>query len=368
MRWRSVTPGRRSTALLCPAVSTRRLGAALGVAIMVLATAACGGDDSGSTISDIAGATTATSTALGSDTTVDSDTTPGGETTAPQSTQGADDTSTVSDSTGAPGSDTSVVLDTVDTTPVPDDTEPPAQVSLPGDGPATVGGIDLPAGKVLLGNDQRLAWITDEAVPGAAAVWKALYDVRAQTGLYPVLLYDDGEPAGWELDRFFPNQPNELDNLALTEVYTNAAELYLDTPRTFNGLAPASSGPEDAAAADALVATLADTRILLVESPRGADALSSMGWTGNATYDSTEAIAVAIRSWEDRFGARVVAVGPSSVVMSVARPPATSAESAPLSEELVLIDPDLETPGPPVNVVQLGDALIAQHLWTLWWA
>jgi len=335
---------------------------------MALVLAACGGDDSGSTNSTSSGPTTAASTTLDSGAIPGSDTTAGGDTTAPQGTNVTSETSLSSDTTEAPGSDTSVVLDTVDTTPVPDDTDPPAQASLPADGPATVGGIDLPAGTVLIANEQRLAWITNEPVPGAAAVWKSLYDVRAETGLYPVLLYDDGEPAGWELDRFFPNQPNELDNLVLTDVYTNAAELYLEAPRTFSGLAPASSGPEDVAAADALVASLVDTRILLVEAPRGADALSSMGWTGNATYDSTEAIAVAVRSWEDRYGARVVAVGPNSIVLSVTRPPAASSEAAPLSEELLLVDPDLETPGSPVNVVALGDALIGQPMWTLWWA
>ena len=260
------------------------------------------------------------------------------------------------------------VLPTDDTTPVPEDTDPPPQLGLPADGPATVGGVDLPAGRVLLGSDQRLAWITDETVPGTASVWKTLYDARSATGLYPVVLLDDGLERGWEAEVFFANQPFELDKLVLDEVMQHAADSYLDEPRPYDGLAPGSSGVADEAAADAAASGIPDGRILLVEAPRGGDALSFMGWTGNATYDTAEAIAVVIRSWEDRFGARVVAVGPTTVVLTIANPPATPDEAAALSKELVLIDPDLEQADTaPVTVVALGEALIGQHLWTLWW-
>ena len=108
-------------------------------------------------------------------------------------------------------------------------------------------------------------------------------------------------------------------------------------------------------------------RSLLVETKRGADALSLMGWTGNAIYDTTESLVVVVRTWEERYGARVVAAGPNSLTLAVSKPPATSEEAAAVSTEMVLMDPALEQGGAPIPVVSLGDGLIGLTLWTLWW-
>jgi hypothetical protein len=326
----------------------------LGLALATLVPLACSGDDKGATPtsatagpnSSAAGAPTSTSA------------------TGPGST----DTPGASTSV-APGTTTAdtAVLDTLDTAPLPEDTDPPAQEKLPADGPATVAGIALPAGKVLVSSDTRLAWITDDKVPGTAAIWQKLWAAAPSTGLYPVMVRDDDQQPGWEAQQFFPNQPGEIDKMKLEDVLTNSAQINFTPPREFKGLAPASSGPEDVAAAEALVAALPDAKIALVESRRGADALSFMGWTGNATYDVAEAVAVAVRSWEERYGARVVVVGPNSLTLVITKPPATSAEAAALSQELVLIDPDLEVPGAVIPTVALNDGLLGQHQWTFWW-
>jgi hypothetical protein len=244
----------------------------------------------------------------------------------------------------------------------------PAQPGLPGDGPATVGGVALGSGHVLVADSIRLAWITDHVVHGAARAWLALRAAFPRTGLYPVLLRDDDQNAGWEVNEFFPNQPEALDQSSVTDVLASSAANNFQPPRTFSGLAPATPGTGDPSATDARIAQLADARVALVQAPRGADALSLMGWTGNATYDATEAVAIVVRSWEDRFGAQVVAVGPNSLTLAVTRPPATVDAATALSAELTLIDPDLERGNGPVVAVGLGAGLIGNHLWNLWWS
>ena len=332
----------------------KRVGITLGLALATFVPLACSGDDKGAT--STSGTVAPSNSAAGTSTSTSA--------TPPGST-GATGAST-SSAPGVTSRDTAV-LDTLDTAPLPVDTDPPAQEKLPADGPATVAGIALPAGKVLVNSDTRLAWITDDKVPGTAAIWQKLWAAAPSTGLYPVMVRDDDQQPGWEPQQFFPNQPGEIDKLKLEDVLTNSAQNNFTPPRTFGALAPASSGPEDVAATEALIAGLPDAKIALVQSTRGADALSFMGWTGNATYDVAEAVVVAVRSWEERFGARVVEVGPNSLTLAITKPPAASAEAAALSQELVLIDPDLEVPGGVVPTVALNDGLLGQHLWTFWW-
>jgi hypothetical protein len=285
---------------------------------------------------------------------------------------GPSPTDTATDATGADdtleeATETSIELEIPLDTAIPPDTDPPAQDALPENGPATVGGVDLPAGTQLLTNDQRLAWITDEVVTGAAAVWAELYAAYDETGLYPVLLYDDDQPPLWEQEIFFANQPYEIDKITYDEVLVGAAADYVEPARTAVPVGPASSGAADQAAADAAAAALPDTRILLVEAPSGPDAVSYMGWTGNGTYDTAEALAVALRSWEDRFGARLVAVGPNRVTLTIARPPATADEAAAVSAEIRLLVPDIDSGAAPVDVTALDDELVGVPAWTFWW-
>ena len=250
---------------------------------------------------------------------------------------------------------------------------------LPADGPATVAGIGLPTGRVVSNAGVRLAWISDAAVPDSGAVWRRLDDAAASSGLIPILIGPDDRSDAtpgedWTTTGLVAGDPTALDHLSAVDVLTVSGALHFHPARPFRGLAAAEFVPGDSAATDRLVAALPDARIALVDSPRGADALSSLGWNGNSSYDSTEAVAVVVRSWEDRFGARVVEVGPNSLTLGIDRPPRDAAQAGLLSDELVLVDPDLAGmhPGvaasPPTGMVALGDALIGCHFCTLWWS
>lgn len=323
----------------------KRFGLTLGVALLCMVPAACSSDDGGA--STTSGASTSGAT------------TP--DTTTATTASGSETTVAGTDS----ATNDSVVLES---TPEVPESDPPAQENLPGDGAATVGGVSLPAGRVIITSDQRLTWITDSVVPGTGAVWLQLLAASADTGLYPIIVRNDDQKDGWWNEQLFPNQPAEIPNMKLEDALSEAGEFNFDPPRTFTALAPASSGTADEAAADAAITGLPDGRIALVQSTRGGDALSFMGWTGNATYGPTESMSLAANSWAERYGARVVAVGPNSLTLAIANPPATSAEAAALTAEMVLLDPDLETGGAPIPVVATGDGLLTLRLWTFWWS
>jgi hypothetical protein len=48
-----------------------------------------------------------------------------------------------------------------------------------------------------------------------------------------------------------------------------------------------------------------------------------IGWTGPVNHAKTAPLASVVRSWEDRFGARVVRIGFDTLDLSVAAPPVT---------------------------------------------
>jgi Domain of unknown function (DUF4253) len=62
-------------------------------------------------------------------------------------------------------------------------------------------------------------------------------------------------------------------------------------------------------------------RLGLVAARRPADVLAVVGWTGAMNYHATSApLACVLRSWEDRFGARLVRLGFDTMDLLVERP------------------------------------------------
>jgi hypothetical protein len=73
-----------------------------------------------------------------------------------------------------------------------------------------------------------------------------------------------------------------------------------------------------------------------------------------------------LRSWEDRFGARVVAFHGAWIYVSVARPPRTAAHAAHVALEHVLTGADNVNEGwPPFS--DYAASLIGARLWSFWW-
>lgn len=249
----------------------------------------------------------------------------------------------------------------------------------------------LPAGRLVVpqGGATAMYWLSDRPVQGA--VWAALRAEHHRSGLWPVLLTGlEQEPARpWEAGQVTvdsrPREAAEAERL-LAEWWSEYTEPdeddehdddedenQLDTEpfgRTWPGLGPAlplRADPDTVADAVARSSLDAGQRLGLVRVERSADCVAALGWAGPTNYiDDPGEVAAVLRSWEDRYGVRVVHVGFDTLDLSVAAPPETAEQSLRVAAEHHALCPD--------NVWQEYDTLkeYAERLvgaprWSFWW-
>src|SRR5258708_5252199 len=218
-----------------------------------------------------------------------------------------------------------------------------ASNSLPPDGELRIGPVMLPAGRQIhagYGSGGPVAWATTEPVPDAGRVWAALSAAHPDTGLVPFLLSGlGGDPwRPWDEEEFSdPEDISGLDGLTATAVLQPRWDgLVPDEDedwdeeevraglgpfsRTFPGLAPAEDTPLSAQQLDAVLGSLHPKRIGLAAAGRPADVLPRIGWSPNW---GALAHAAVLRSWEDRFRARLLQVGFDEIRLLAQRPPRT---------------------------------------------
>lgn len=268
---------------------------------------------------------------------------------------------------------------------------------LPGAGPVQLGPVALPAGKLITGNPgpDPVAWVTVDPVPGSGRVWAALSELHPQTGLVPVQLDglsgDTRRP--WDRGEFIESvDPREADGLDAAAVLRFDWRAWVPHPRRddrglmemrapftleWPGLAPAECAPltpaERQHALDVELPRIRrvngaapQARIGLVAAGRPADVLMVIGWGGlvNCGESLLELTAV-LRSWEDRFGARLIDVGYADLRLFVERPPRTLEAAQRLAAEQVglggdCIDGARDIPG-------IAARLVNGPIWTFWW-
>lgn len=138
------------------------------------------------------------------------------------------------------------------------------------------------------------------------------------------------------------------------------------------GLAPVARADDPQAADAAALACVAHHVELaayyfgLVPATRGADALSASGWDGPCNHAHTHEISAVIRSWEDRFGARVVVVGFDTLILSVATPPATVEQARHIAAEHHAFCPDNILRGGQ-DFEEYARSLVGEPRWYFWW-
>jgi hypothetical protein len=110
---------------------------------------------------------------------------------------------------------------------------------------------------------------------------------------------------------------------------------------------------------------LGQPRQALMEGASGSQALAASRWAPSEVGDFT-AHAQVLRSWEERFGARVVAVKPDTLYLSVSAPPATREQAVHVACEHLAFCRDA--------VWQCSDSfddhaegLIGLNWWGFWW-
>ncbi|THA79914.1 DUF4253 domain-containing protein [Streptomyces sp. A0592] len=235
-------------------------------------------------------------------------------------------------------------------------------------------GLDLPPGGVVRRSGRRrwgkepepLVWVSADAV-GVGALAAHRSPQLAAAGLQAVLLQDrPGLERWWQDGECVPERMSDPDDHhvepVLREFWSRVVpdpeereegeEIIAPFGRDWPGLAVAGppDGPDvpdpQAAAcelADELIEQghLPTPRLALVPAGRGADAPTVLGWGGPTNYENdTALISVVLRSWEDRFGARLVALGFDELHLSVALPPPTTARALPVAAEHFAFSPD----------------------------
>ncbi|MET8857815.1 DUF4253 domain-containing protein [Streptomyces sp. NPDC004579] len=271
-------------------------------------------------------------------------------------------------------------------------------------------GLDLPAGRLIdATNDgpwhEPLLWhAEDRAVPGG---WAVLSAART-TGLLPVLLDVGGPqngPEDWELMPDAMSYPGDHDaEEVLAEFWEEYAadapdpdqdypgrakvvEVFGEQPTFDETIAPygpvwpgqAAAPPLDADP-DARAAEIADSlarsgswlkqpRLALVPARRSADIPAAIGWPGPLNHESDVArLCAVLRSWEDRFGIRVVALTFDQLVLSVAAPPSTAAEAVAVAAEHFAFCPDNITQGHHEGLREYAEQEVLNgRVWSFWW-
>jgi hypothetical protein len=258
---------------------------------------------------------------------------------------------------------------------------------LPPDGEATVAGVRLPAGRRLTVAGAPVLWATGE-MTDAAGTWLALADGLAGTSLVPVLLSGlRGEPERpWDNGELWPCEPGAVDSLDPAAVLRDmwqgsapvpeedeaeAAGLLGPYAGAFPGLAAADGPPigaEGRRNAVALLASLtAPRRLGLVAAPRAADVPATVGWDGAVNYYPTPApLSAVLRSWEDRFGARLIHLGFDTMDLLVERPVLTQETAHAVAAEHFAFCPDNIDQGPG-TIRRYAAGLPEAPIWSFWW-
>ncbi|MFF8743010.1 DUF4253 domain-containing protein [Streptomyces californicus] len=273
-------------------------------------------------------------------------------------------------------------------------------------------GLDLPPGSLVDATldgpwHEPLLWYADGAADQGD--WAGLRTAGRRVGLLPVLVTGgqrDQWPEAWDLSPDSASYPGDHDpEEVLAGYWTDYADDELGDaepadgangepgdgasgkPETgsgsaaaWPGLAPvpareAAEDPDTAAAGIvAVVAGDADlwlggTRMALVPARRSADIPAAIGWTGAVNHENDVArLCAVLRSWEDRYDARVVVLGFDTMIVSVGRPPATMEEARALAAEHYAFCPDNIDQSPPYDLDAYAEkAVLDQDAWSFWW-
>lgn len=237
-------------------------------------------------------------------------------------------------------------------------------------------------------------WLSEEPVSDPVGSWTHCQGRREETGLWSLLVsasYGPGRPTAlasvdaldlhdvlerdWHSYRAFqlrqlaaPQEPEDLPEGV--EPWNEDPGAPFDRwPGLAADIPSLANDDPDAAARTAIARLMAapyplpKPHLALVTAARSADIPAVMGWQAEAPLPLLCAL---LRSWEDRFGARVVAFDGAMIHVSVARPPRDADHATHLALEHVLTGADNINDG-TVPYPDYAASLINSPLWSFWW-
>lgn len=223
--------------------------------------------------------------------------------------------------------------------------------SLPLTGKPTVAGVRLPKGH--RAGHGLPEWETDAAPPDAVTLAARLADVFPETGLWPVLWSVPDEPTSY-MDG--GGMVNQIARTNVASLLRGAWDAFGNLNRSrgagpysepFPGMAPSTEHDRKTAnpflILNAQLPQLQSSdggpyRLLLIPCRRPADAITAVGLALSNDYNDAQISAV-LRSWEDRFGARVILLGTGYFMLAVDRPPRTHPDARQLAAEIFALAP-----------------------------
>ncbi|MCP2339849.1 DUF4253 domain-containing protein [Actinomadura rupiterrae] len=232
----------------------------------------------------------------------------------------------------------------------------------------------LPAGRLIepdpdfLGEGRSpspVLWISDEPPADAFELWERLRDDHPDTGLFPLLLDSSGDRP-WQVGELNPHSPTEIDAIDVEKLLRD----WWDDSEPWQGLAAASAPEWDPDEANAesvdIMLDVNALRVGLVPAANGPDALTAVGWDGPCNHASTPEISAVLRSWSDRFGARIARVGFDTLSLTVANPPSTPEHARAVAAEHHAFCPDNINQGEH-DFDAYADHLQNLTVWHFWW-
>jgi hypothetical protein len=258
--------------------------------------------------------------------------------------------------------------------------------AVPDDGEMYIAGFGMwcPGRQLRAASGVPVVWVSDRAI-GGGLVWGDLAEESAESGLQPFLLsgMDGGTARPWDTGEQVsePEDTTAIDRMDAAQVLEawwwdpGEEELAEDEelramlapfgPR-FPGLAPAVAEELDPELIRrAVVQYTRYARIGLVPAARPADILPRIGWAGASNHRTASELAVVLRSWEDRFGARLLEVGFDDIRLLVSRPPQTLQAAQQIAAEHFAFSDEAHKG--PRHVGEIARALVNNPFWDFWW-
>jgi len=268
-----------------------------------------------------------------------------------------------------------------------------ARAPVPDEGELQLDTVRLPPGRVLRSDDDEgepVAWMTRAAVPEPLRAWSELSALHGQTGLVPILVPADGshplrnacrdtDPVA-DVDRVdaavileyrwadsFP-RPWQVGP-QWDEEWQFARERAAPFTSRYPGLAPAVEAALAPDALEEVLRLLPTVGIALVPADRPADVLTVLGWCPGNWSDAFPvtapvALAAVLRSWEERFGARLLALTHDQAWLLVERPPPDLDAALPVAAEHWVF---CDEPAGRQPVRTTAADIIDAPLWYFWW-
>ncbi|WP_204291240.1 DUF4253 domain-containing protein [Micromonospora gifhornensis] len=253
--------------------------------------------------------------------------------------------------------------------------------------------VPLPPGQTVCGSegadDRPVLWMSEEPAP--AGLWSRLHAAHESSGLWPLLLDGLGGDMSrpWQGGELWPatSTPDQHDaERVLAGRWANQTGDGDDSPpaadddplvapygRAWPGLAPALP-PRVAVRehadhwAEQLSQALSEAHLGLVPAQRSSEVLAAVGWHGAINHIGVAELCAVLRSWEDRFGVRVIGAGFAELYLSVAAPPSTIDEALPIAAEHFAFCPDNILQGQrPYTVAAYAERLVDAPTWAFWW-